>query len=66
MDPHGSLVEAVESFFFLVKVDESMSGYMEAHGSFHRTYPWKLQFVEAMEAADSTDSGNFLVFPWKL
>ena len=39
---------------------------MEAHGSFHGIYSWKLQLMEAMEAPTSTDSGKFHVFPWKL
>ena len=39
---------------------------MEAHGSFHGIYSWKLQLMDAMEASTSTDSGNFHVFPWKL
>ena len=29
-------------------------------------YTWKLQLMEAMEAFNSTDSGNFHVLLWKL
>ena len=46
-----------------VEVGGSMWGYMEAHGSFHGIYSWKLQSMEEMEASTSTDSGKFHVFP---
>ena len=37
----------------LVEVGGSMQGYMEAHGSFHGIYSWKLQLMEAMETPTS-------------
>ena len=38
---------------------------MEAHGSFHETYSWKMQLIEAMQAFISVDNGNVHVLPWK-
>ena len=50
----------------LEEVDENTWGYMEAHGSFHGIYSWKLRLMNAREASTSTDSGKVHVFPWKL
>ena len=49
-----------------MEVGASMYEYVEAHGSFHGIYSWKLQLMEAIFASTSIDSGKLHVFPWKL
>ena len=39
---------------------------MEAHGSFHRIWSWKLPLMEAMKASTYSVSGNLYLLPWKL
>lgn len=49
----------------LAEVGGSLSGKLEARGSFHRIWsPWRLQLVEAMKAFTSTNSGSFHLLPF--
>ena len=52
----------------LVEIGRIISGHMEAHGSSHRVWWWKLKLMEAIEASTSTvirNVGNLYTLPWK-
>ena len=65
-EPLRNSCRCSRKFAVLVELGGNISGCMEAHGSFHGFFSWKLQLMEAMEDSTSTDSRQFHVFPWKL
>ena len=52
-------------FMIRGEIGRSILGHMEAHGSSHRVWSWKLQLMEAIEVSASTvrNVGNFHILP---